>query len=481
MSRASRFTTACLASALSPWLLAAASTAPAAADETFKPTTIISLPDGQSLRAFDISFVDPASHTYALAVSATKPNPAPGPNTANPCAGNAGCGPATNPRVVLVDTRSNVVTAEYNANFAGNCSISPSRDTYSGPDGVMIIERGRNADIWVADGPKFNTNCDPTSGVAVHSSVKVLDLHTGALKKTIDLGGIRRSDELCYNPNSDVVLVANDDPLDNFIAFIAEDSYQVLQKIRFDGTDPNGNKILANGIEQCVFDPRDGKFYLNIPNTGAASLSPPGPGVVVRISGHAPFHVEAVFDVGADVPSCGGAAGLAVGPDHQLGLACGGTDALIIDDRTGNTIKLLTGIGGGDEVWYNPGNNHYFFGIAGTGQLGVADAGPPPSLDPTVKSAVGAHSVAADPFRNQTYVPIGANALDAPPPPVVHSALCSSTNDVFGNPGSSTMGCIAIFTAPNDKDDCIAEGMPVVAVNEGGDAEFRRGRCRDHD
>jgi hypothetical protein len=72
---------------------------------------------------------------------------------------------------------------------------------------------------------------------------------------------------------------------------------------------------------------------------------------------------------------------LKVGPDHQIGLACGGGNALIIDDRTGAPVRegVLTGLGGADEMWYNSGDNHYFFGISTPGLLGVADAGPPPS------------------------------------------------------------------------------------------------------
>jgi hypothetical protein len=210
----------------------------------------------------------------------------------------------------------------------------------SGPNGVIVIEKGPNADVWAGDGPVFNTACVPASGLKTPSSVKVFDLRTGALKASIPVGkgqpgtvGQRRADELCYNPVSDVVLIANDDPLDNFITFIGEDSLQVLQHIRFDGTDPNGANLLANGIEQCVFDPGDGKFYINLPNTGASTLATPLPGVLLRISGEAPFHVEQVFTFDPST-GCGGASGLTVGPDHQLGLACGGANALVVDDRT---------------------------------------------------------------------------------------------------------------------------------------------------
>jgi hypothetical protein len=160
--------------------------------------------------------------------------------------------------------------------------------TYSGPNGVIIIEKGSNADVWAGDGPVFNTPCVPGSGLKTPSTVKVLDLNTGVTKAVIETGngmpgtvGQRRADELCYNPFSEVVLIANDDPLDNFITFISAETYEVLGTIKFDGTDQKGNNILANGIEQCAYNPRDKKFYLNIPNTGPANATSPGPGLVL--------------------------------------------------------------------------------------------------------------------------------------------------------------------------------------------------------
>jgi hypothetical protein len=435
-----KFATACLAGAL-----VAVPMTPSAADEQFAPTAVVQLPDAQTLSAFDISFVDPKSHTLAVAAARV-----------------VGSGGAFG-TIIIVNTELNLVTKELQASppFVGDCSVPPARDTYSGPSGVIVIEKGRNADVWVGDGPVFNTHCVPASGLKTPSTVKVLDLHTGATKAVIPTGnglpgtlGARRADELCYNPVSDVVLMANDDPVDNFITFIGEDSYKVLQRIRFDGTDPNGNNILANGIEQCAFNPRDGKFYINIPATGTAAT--PGPGVTLRISAEAPFHVEKVFTFAAST-GCGGAAGMAVGPDHQIGLACGGANALIIDDRTGLPITggVLTGEGGADEMWYNPGDNHYFFARTGAITLGVVDAGPPPSLDSGAATAAGSHSVAVDPHRNQVYVPIRGN--NGTTPPSTTGKICSTAKDVFGNAGSDALGCIAIYTAPHDSDDRRAE------------------------
>lgn len=341
-----KFATACLAGAL-----VTVPMTPSAADEQFAPTAVVQLPDAQTLSAFDISFVDPKTHTLAIASSRV-----------------VGSGGAFG-TVIIVNTELNLVTKELRANppFIGDCTVPPVRNTYSGPNGVIVIEKGRNADVWVGDGPVFNTPCVPASGLKTPSTVKVLDLHTGATKAVIPTGngmpgtlGARRADELCYNPVSDVVLIANDDPVDNFIAFVGEDNYKVLQRMKFDGTDKNADNILANGIEQCVY--ADGKFYLNIPATGPTGASP---GVTVRISGEFPFKVEKVFDF-AKPPlastGCGGAAGLAAGRDHQLGLACGGANALIMDDRTGLPVTggVLTGEGGADEVWYNPGDKSLF-------------------------------------------------------------------------------------------------------------------------
>jgi len=381
-----------------------------------------------------------------------------------------------------------MVINEFNPtpSFAGSCvtSATAPRNNYGGPNGVIVIEKGRNADIWAGDGPKFSPACQPNStntNVTEYSSVKVMDLYTGATRAVIPTGGIRRADELCYNPVSDVVLIANDDPLDNFITFIGEDSYQILQKIYFNGKDPKGNNILANGIEQCDFNPRDGKFYINIPNTGATTLSPAGPGLVLRISGSAPFQVEAVFPVGMTYPGCYGASGLKVGPDHQIGLGCSGPptgvsgtpSALIIDDRNGNAVAggLLAGENGADEIWYDPGSNHYFFGISTPGVLGVVDAGPPPSIDSSkttniVTTASGSHSVAADPIRNQVYVPIRAGS----------GTVCSSAYDAFGNKGNDALGCIAVYTAPGNY--CMPEGMPIIAVNNDGFPIYLKQFCQ---
>src|SRR5689334_10630204 len=94
-----RFATACLASAF-----VAIAAAPTVADEQFAPTTIVQLPDAQILSAFDISFVEKGSHTFALAASRV-----------------VGSGGAFG-TVIIVNTGLNLVTKELHASppFVGD-------------------------------------------------------------------------------------------------------------------------------------------------------------------------------------------------------------------------------------------------------------------------------------------------------------------------------------------------------------------------
>jgi hypothetical protein len=175
-----------------------------------------------------------------------------------------------------------------------------------------------------------------------------------------------------------------------------------LELVGFDGSDKKGNNILANGIEQCAFNPRDKKFYLNIPATVAGTPPSPGPGLVLTISEHAPYHVERVFTIDPVATGCAGPAGLAVGPSNQMALGCGGTNSLIINSTNGKPAVIVTGEGGTDEAWYNPTANQYYFARSAAAVLGVENAGPPANAASTdnTPTALVSHSVAADPKIN---------------------------------------------------------------------------------
>ena len=396
-----------------------------AQDETFVNVFQIIVPGG--LNSFDIGFVDPKIGRYFLA-------------------------DRTNSTVDEVNTSNNQIHQLAKGAFVG---VQAGTNT-SGPNGV--ITANNHTEVWAADGVLCNNAqnaCATATTPATQTSrVLVIDLKTGEVTHTIDNGGQRRADELCVDPEHHVVLVANDDDLDLFLTFISTNTYKIVGTIKLDGTDSNAQKIKAtDGIEQCQWSPRTGKFYLAIPevNGGSNPLNLPNqkPGAVLEIN-PVSMKVEKVFPIDfaflsqtGTTPAtadCLGPQGLAIGPNREILLGCSnaGKGSVIINERNGDLVRSLDGLNGNDEVWYNPGNNHYFLAESnhtGGAILGVVDQRPDTiGEDASPATAAGSHSVAVDPVFNQIYVP-GNKAA---------TSICSSTN-----------GCIAIFmSAASDPGIC---------------------------
>jgi len=405
-----------------------------AADETFQNVFQIDVPGG--LNSFDIGFVDPHIGRYFLA-------------------------DRTSATVDEVKTSNNTIHQLAKGAFVG---VQTGTNT-SGPNGV--ITANDHTEVWAADGvlcgtPAQNNACATAATLATQTSrIQVIDLKTGQVTHTIDNGGQRRADELCEDPQHHVVLVANDDDADLFLTFISTNTYQILGKLTLKGTDPNALNIKAtDGIEQCQWSPRTGKFYLAVPevNGGDNPLNLPNqqPGAVLEIN-PVSLKVEKVFPIDfaflsqtGTTPAtadCLGPQGLAIGPNREILLGCSnsGKGSVIINELNGDLVRSLDGLNGSDEVWYNPGNNHYFLAESNhkvgsnpvTPILGVVDQRPDTiGEDADPATVAGSHSVAVDPVSNQVYVPVNAGA----------NALCGQ---------NSTTGCIAIFmTANSDPGIC---------------------------
>src|SRR5262245_7759128 len=374
---------ACLVGAGVSCLLAVAARS---AEETYTVTTVIPVPGG--LTSFDIAFVDANINTFVLA-------------------------DRTNKSIDVVDTATNTLTHQYTASPPFRGVFNPNGlANASGPNGAIIVDQ---REIWATDAPVLNCSGTPqVCAVVTPSSIKVIDLATGATTHVIPNGGARRADELCEDVKHEIVLSANDDPIDNFLTFINTETYSIIgTNHKLDGSDPDfkitltptpagTTNVAADGIEQCKFNPRTGSYYLAIPATVVTTPTgdQPGPGVVLKISKKAPFHIEETITIPAST-GCTGPQGLAIGPRHQIQLGCGGasTASIIIDDRSGpvaTVIATQTGEGGADEVWYNPGDNSYFIARSAAGKLGVEDAGSsPPQADADVPTTLGSHGVAA--------------------------------------------------------------------------------------
>jgi hypothetical protein len=397
----------------------------ASKDEVFGVTSVISLSDSQKLGAFDISFVDPASGLYLLA-------------------------DRTNKQVEVVKTSNNSLQTPLTApapGFVGNvlCPSGAANDC-AGPDGVLVANGNQ---VWAGDG---------------NSRVWVLNLTSGALiagpiSTALNGPGTdpTRADELCWDSKNQIILIANDASSPSpFVTFISSTSFSVLGHIVMDGT--KGTPNATGGIEQCQWSAKTGKFYINIPNPA----SNPNDGVVLQIDPVSRM-IEKTFSLKGS--GCNGNAGMALGPFPQALLGCSnlGPNSVVINIKSGSVIGTLAGEAGADEVWYNPGDNHYFLGsgnhltaVGGTPApiLGVVDAtGKRP--DSSVTTAVGSHSVAADPVKNQVYVPINSNPAQGGA-----SGICGA------NGGSNANGCIAVATVVSGKDD---HGKFVNRQNNQGD------------
>ena len=391
-------------------LLVAGNAAWAANDEIYSARTQVTLPGGEKVTSFDISFVDPVLGLYLLA-------------------------DRTNKSVDVIDTTTNTVLVQLTATppFAG---ATPSNDN-AGPDGVITVN---HREVWAGDGP---------------SQIKVIDLFSQQTTHVIPTGGVNRADELCFDPRDQLVLMANDaeSPFP-FVTLVSTQNYSVLQTIVMNGTVAPGGTVQSpaatNGIEQCQWDRRTGLFYVNIPEVNGPG-NDTQPGAVVTIS---PITLQIVNVYSIPLTKCAGPQGMAIGPDHQILLGCNNPNktvpsTVIINDKTGNVIETVANQDGSDEVWYNDGNGSYFLARSGglnPQKLGIIDVSADP-LRSDQDVAIGlpnnppssphgtAHSVAADPIFNQTYVPI---------PSTAGLNVCSNAG------GSDAQGCIAVFTAAHD-------------------------------
>jgi hypothetical protein len=267
-----------------------------------------------------------------------------------------------------------------------------------------------------------------------------------------------RADELAVDPRDSLILAINnasDPPFGTFVKFdpktcVLTPPNPATDRVTFNTA---GGVNATNGAEQPIWDPVTKKFYVSIPQIGAA----PESGGVIRID---PITKKIDNTYGIMFCSPGG---LTKGPNNDALVGCnvvfdtagkpwspiGTTTAapiqVILDVVTGAQDQVA-GPGASDEVWFNKGDNNYYTASStsplrpldvvpspptppltaqGAAILGVIDAEdeevlqlvptfnvpqvPPPPADPTVHPAGTAHSVAVDAKNNHIFVPLAAN------------------------------------------------------------------------
>jgi len=333
-------------------------------DETFSRVANIEV-GGGGLTSFDISYYDPVLDLYFLADR-----------------GNKG--------IDVVDGTDDTFQETIPCNCVG---FDPAAGNDSaGPNGVLTV---RHKEIWAGDGD---------------STIKVIDLATKQVIHTISTGGQKRADELSYDGRDHLVLMANDADSPPFITFIDTNTYQVVGKIEY----PQA----TNGLEQSQYSAKTGQFYLAVPEVNGKV----GSGQVDQIDPKTMKVVNSFSLNNACEP-----AGMALGPGTKMLLGCsvnaGGPPnaTVVIDYKTGSTLRVITDVGGADEVWFNPDDGHFFTGSgnnttsggAPAPVLGVIDSNSLKVDNPLPPTGVGSHSVAASPLSDDVFVPINASAKDS--------------------------------------------------------------------
>ncbi len=322
---------------------------------------LINIP-GNPLTSFDISWVD--DDTYYLADRS-----------------NAG--------IDIIDAEDNIFLTR----IGGFVGFHIDND-HSGPNGILVIHD--RDELWAGDGVDGDG----------HSTVKVVDLEAGAISDSIVIpNGTARADELAFDPEDRVLIVANDADEPPFVTFISTEDHSILGQLEF----PNA----TDGLEQPVWVQAAHRFYLAVPETRAH------PGGEIDVIDPVAMVVTDVFPVTECNPH-----GLALGPHHQLLVGCSGSairkgahaKSVVMDARSGAIVATITQVGGSDEVWFNPGDHRYYLAANNmtsdgtrngtlTPVLGIIDARTNTWIEnvPTVR---GAHSVAADRENNHIFVPL---------------------------------------------------------------------------
>jgi len=416
-------------------------------DTPLKLIGVVPVP-GNPIISADIAWVDPGTERYYLADRS-----------------NAG--------VDIID----VETDFYVGRVGGMVGVVKAADgstanNGSGPNGVVVTPNRR---LWAGDGNDTLVVADVDPDSATYLSI----LHSINLADTIktspsfcDDGTANghwcgRADEIGYDPRHHVILIATPGPLspnvlgcatpsghcpvEPYATLVSADPpYSILQEISFKN---------AGGLEQPLWDPGLNRFWLTVP--GATAFNP----TIARINSTTKSvdRTITIDCVGLGVPASASITGIALAPSqHLLVSACG--FPVDVNAISGKAKLITSKIGGGDEVWYNSGDGHFYVtgrDAANVQQLGVIDA-QDDSLDQTI--------------------PVSAGPLIAPPPPPVvlpaltagrNPAAFAENNRVFvdtpvsaaivagAKPDDSTCtkfgvvgrGCIAVYAHSGDEDD----------------------------
>jgi hypothetical protein len=277
----------------------------------------------------------------------------------------------------VIDTRHNTFLYAIPLHAAGNGVVSIRKSEDEDEDSCDRDE------LWVGDANSF---------------VEVVNLRTKVVVADISTLGKMRADELAYDSHDGILVVANDrDPIP-YLTFISTKTRTVLGMLTYPQV-VFGTPAMGHGLEQPVWNGKTRRFYISVPATATHPT-----GEVDEIN---PL-TRTVTNV---IPTTCSPAGLALVHGQRLVTSCGD----IISIGKLKVTKTVAGLGG-DEIWFNPGDERVYFG-GGLDRISVPVLDtetntlvttltvglllpPPPSNSHTT------HSVAADAENNRIFVPV---------------------------------------------------------------------------
>jgi DNA-binding beta-propeller fold protein YncE len=165
-----------------------------------------------------------------------------------------------NKGVVIFDTK----TDKYVSRITGFVGITKSGNT-SGPNGVVVVNGG--AEVWVSDGD---------------SSITLVDTNSGAPQAKILTGGKARANGMAFDPNTNVVIVANSNDDPPFLSLIStQPDHKIIAKLPVPDS--------AENLERSAYHAPSGMFYTVIPvlrtdkTKGLLAQTDPKSGTLVKL------------------------------------------------------------------------------------------------------------------------------------------------------------------------------------------------------
>ena len=308
--------------------------------------------------------------------------------------------------------------------------------TESGPNGLLVIP-DRN-ELYATD---------------AHGIVKVIDLFSLKVVANISIGGVKRADEIGYDPTTSTAIVSNGDDDTPFVAVVNTTTQTMLGKIMFPG---------ATGLEQPTINPADSKFYV------AVDSNPTYPGgaiAILDLSNPSNFSIASFIPLSDCIPG-----GITFGATNQLFVSCSGSQfstfgfeaSYIIDVTTGDIKANISGVSGVDQVAYSPATTYFY---ATAYQDETSSGSPSPYLfviaangtivQKIVTDNVTAHSVAVEAGTGTLVVPVKSKGV------LVYD-LTSGTSST--NASSTTTGSAATASATSGVPNLVGNVVAVLGA-----------------